>query len=173
MQEHCRVEHRWENDWHKGGDVRKKATAVRDLPWTTGVPCQRFFLTRAASGWFEVAQGQIADESLQGAPSRSPAQQAVDRVRDLRKVQAERVKTSHDELIRVANERLEPSPWLARVGWAVHLKGLSASALFNTTAPINEDEVVLQAMWATVDRVLDQARATSNILATTASSRSR
>ncbi|KAF5487470.1 hypothetical protein CGCS363_v013910 [Colletotrichum siamense] len=161
MQEHCRVEHRWENDWHKGGDVRKKATAVRDLPWTTGVPCQRFFLTRAASGWFEVAQGQIADESLQGAPSRSPAQQAVDRVRDLRKVQAERVKTSHDELIRVANERLEPSPWLARVGWAVHLKGLSASALFNTTAPINEDEVVLQAMWATVDRVLDQARATS------------
>ncbi|KAK2773967.1 DNA helicase [Colletotrichum kahawae] len=85
----------------------------------------------------------------------------MDRVRDLRKVQAERVKISHDELIRVANERLEPSPWLARVGWAVHLKGHSASALFNTTAPIHEDEVVLQAMWAAVERVLDQARATS------------
>ncbi|KAF4921051.1 ATP-dependent DNA helicase Q-like 3 [Colletotrichum fructicola] len=77
------------------------------------------------------------------------------------KVQAARVKTSHEELIRVTNERLEPSPWLARVGWAVHLKGLSARALFNTTTPINEDEVVLQAMWATVERVLDQARATS------------
>ncbi|KAH0425029.1 hypothetical protein CcaCcLH18_11248 [Colletotrichum camelliae] len=85
----------------------------------------------------------------------------MDCVRDLHKVQAERVKMSYDELICVTNKRLEPSLWLARVGWAVHLKGLSARALFNTTSPINKDEVVLQAMWATVERMLDRAQATS------------
>ncbi|KXH69609.1 hypothetical protein CSAL01_12760 [Colletotrichum salicis] len=161
MQQHCRDKHRWVNEWKKGGDVRKKSQQPRRLPWTTGVQCQRFFPSRAGSQWFEVARGQTTDEALQAAPNRRPARQAMDRVRDLRKVQAECVKTSHDELIRVANEKLEPSPWLARVGWAMHLTGLSASALFDITVPINEDEVVLQAMWATVDSVLDQARATS------------
>ncbi|KAK7433632.1 hypothetical protein CaCOL14_013366 [Colletotrichum acutatum] len=161
MQQHCRDQHGWVNEWKKGGDVSKKSQQPRRLPWTTGVQCQRFFRSRAGSKWFEVARARTTDEGPQAAPNRSPARQATDRVRDLRKMQAERVKTSHDELIRTANERLEPSPWLARVGWAVHLQGLSVNALFDTTVPIREDEVVLQAMWATVDTVLDQARATS------------
>ncbi|KAK1450837.1 hypothetical protein CMEL01_16776 [Colletotrichum melonis] len=113
MQQHCRDQHGWVNEWKKGGDVSKKSQQPRRLPWTTGVQCQRFFRSRAGSKWFEVARARTTDEGPQAVANRSPARQATDRVRDLRKMQAERVKTSHDELIRTANERLEPSPWLA------------------------------------------------------------
>ncbi|KAK2758592.1 hypothetical protein CKAH01_05640 [Colletotrichum kahawae] len=49
MQEHCRVEHGWQNDWQKGGNMQKRAMAARDLPWATGVPCQQFFPSHAGS----------------------------------------------------------------------------------------------------------------------------
>lgn len=49
IQRHCRKQHGWENDWQKGGNVGKRAREERELPWTTGVRCQRFFPSRAAS----------------------------------------------------------------------------------------------------------------------------
>ncbi|KAL0764704.1 hypothetical protein CaCOL14_012794 [Colletotrichum acutatum] len=65
IQSHCRTEHGWMNDWQKGGNVRKRAKAARILPWTTGVPCQRLFLTRAGCRWFEVGRdaGVAVDSS--------------------------------------------------------------------------------------------------------------
>ncbi|KAK3896635.1 hypothetical protein C8A05DRAFT_20434 [Staphylotrichum tortipilum] len=58
MRQHCREEHGWVSDWAKGGNVVKRAKEERAVPWTTGVRCQRFFRSRAASGWFEV--GRVA-----------------------------------------------------------------------------------------------------------------
>ncbi|KAJ0127297.1 Af291909-2recq family helicase [Fusarium oxysporum f. sp. albedinis] len=54
IQKHHREEHGWVNDWKKGGDVAKRAKQERQVPWRTGVYCQRFFPGRAASRWFEV-----------------------------------------------------------------------------------------------------------------------
>ncbi|KAK0370042.1 hypothetical protein CLIM01_12595 [Colletotrichum limetticola] len=73
IQSHCRTEHGWVNDWQKGGNVRERAKAARILPWTTGVPCQRLFLTRAGCRWFEVGRdaGVAVDSS-------EPAQQVPD-----------------------------------------------------------------------------------------------
>ncbi|KAJ9413322.1 hypothetical protein FOXG_15071 [Fusarium oxysporum f. sp. lycopersici 4287] len=59
MQKHCRQKHGWQNDWTKGGNVRRKAELPRDLPWTSGVSCQRLFDHGRASSWFEVGREKV------------------------------------------------------------------------------------------------------------------
>ena len=54
MQRHCKEHHNWANDWKKGGNIKAKLQEPRQLPWITGVWCQRLFRSRAASSWFEV-----------------------------------------------------------------------------------------------------------------------
>jgi hypothetical protein len=51
IQEHCRARHGWKNQRKRGrqGEVPKA-----ELPWDSGVRCQRFFKTRLNSRWFEV-----------------------------------------------------------------------------------------------------------------------
>jgi hypothetical protein len=40
MQQHCRQEHGWVNDWRKGGNVKQRAKQDRKpVPWRTGVHC--------------------------------------------------------------------------------------------------------------------------------------
>ncbi|RGP58413.1 hypothetical protein FSPOR_11888 [Fusarium sporotrichioides] len=58
MQKHCREKHGWQNDWTKGGNVKQKSDLPRDLPWTSGVSCQRLFNHGRASNWFEVGLAQ-------------------------------------------------------------------------------------------------------------------
>ncbi|KAF6806228.1 hypothetical protein CMUS01_14418, partial [Colletotrichum musicola] len=159
IQDHCRKAHGWVNSHKRGGDMRKKAREEREVPWTTGITCQRFCVSRSGKRWFEVGREGAAAGSTQPA-GESPAERAASSIQQLRLSQAERVKASHDELIRVTSERLEPNPWLHRVGWAVHLQGLNLSQLRATTGPIQEDEGVLDAMWSTLNTVLDQARGT-------------
>ncbi|KAK1613539.1 hypothetical protein BDP81DRAFT_336815, partial [Colletotrichum phormii] len=63
-------------------------------------------------------------------------------------------------LIRATNDKLEPNPWLQRVGWAEHLSGLRISQLYETTGLIQEAvEDVLHMMWTSVNEVLEYARA--------------
>jgi hypothetical protein len=59
MQKHCRQKHRWQNDWTKRGNVKRKAKLPRDLPWTTGVSYQRLFDHGSASSWFEVGKEPV------------------------------------------------------------------------------------------------------------------
>ncbi|KXX74250.1 hypothetical protein MMYC01_209339 [Madurella mycetomatis] len=54
IQEHCRTAHGWTNPVTRGGNVREKAARLYDLPWDSGVACQRFFSNRGACGWFRV-----------------------------------------------------------------------------------------------------------------------
>ncbi|KAF6805085.1 hypothetical protein CPLU01_16012 [Colletotrichum plurivorum] len=79
MQEHCRVEHGWKNEWQKGGNVRSKARAARAMPWTTDVLCQRFFPSRAGSRWFEVGRGQGAATASLDPTEQSPTEQTASR----------------------------------------------------------------------------------------------
>ncbi|KAM7210794.1 hypothetical protein V8F06_013819, partial [Rhypophila decipiens] len=57
------------------------------------------------------------------------------------------------------DEKAEPNPWLRRVGWAEHLKGLDKERLRESMGPIGEHEATLQRMWDSLGRVMDQARA--------------
>ena len=57
IQEHCRAKHGWKNP-RKRGRAAVRSNGQDGVPWATGVQCQRFFRTRAASGWFEVGRLQ-------------------------------------------------------------------------------------------------------------------
>ena len=67
IQDHCRTEHGWQNERARGGDVRRKARVERALPWREGVRCQRWFLSRAGSHWFEVERGVQHGQAGAGA----------------------------------------------------------------------------------------------------------
>ncbi|KAK1446545.1 hypothetical protein CMEL01_16820, partial [Colletotrichum melonis] len=162
MQDHCRRHHGWVNDWKKGGNVRARSKEMRTLPWTTGVKCQRFFPSRAGSQWFEVGRGHPPGPAPDVVAEEAASQQATETLRRLRQDHAEQLRTHQDDLIRAHNDKLEPNPWLKRVGWAEHLGGLRISQLRETTAPIRAaEEEVLQMMWMSVKAVLERARATS------------
>ncbi|KAF6783009.1 hypothetical protein CMUS01_16689, partial [Colletotrichum musicola] len=107
IQEHCRKEHNWQNDWVKGGNVKRKAAPQREVPWTTGVLCQRFFPSRAGNRWFEEMdddkrppyrltpkQGELWDRFEQAAE-------------DSRTPQAERERAGLDMLISMLDHQLK------------------------------------------------------------------
>lgn len=56
IQAHCRVAHGWKNERKRGRLTATDSLRSCKVPWTTGVKCQRFFRSRAASGWFEVGR---------------------------------------------------------------------------------------------------------------------
>lgn len=39
MQQHCKEQHNWVNDWKKGGNIKAKKQEPRQLPWIEGVWC--------------------------------------------------------------------------------------------------------------------------------------
>lgn len=57
IQAHCRKKHNWINPRKKGRQPALQPLNQDEVPWTEGVLCQRFFRSRAASGWFEVGRG--------------------------------------------------------------------------------------------------------------------
>ena len=54
MHAHCRSCHGWRNPRKRGRRKVSEPVRVGEVLRTTGVRCQRFFPSRAASGWFEV-----------------------------------------------------------------------------------------------------------------------
>ncbi|KAM7188699.1 Protein of unknown function (DUF3505) domain containing protein [Rhypophila sp. PSN 637] len=156
IQKHCRREHGWKNDWSRGGNVTKRARQLRALPWTTGVHCQRFFRSRAASRWFEVNRGS---RGSQVAVISAPEETVEQRITQIHKAQAKKFEEKKQQIVQVGNEKAEPNPWLRRVGWAEHLQGLDRERLRESMRPIGEDEATLQRMWDSLSRVIDQARA--------------
>ncbi|CAI0654611.1 unnamed protein product, partial [Colletotrichum noveboracense] len=127
IQRYCWAEHRWQNDWQKGGNMRKKARVARDVPWTTGVPCQRFFLSRAGSRWFEVGRGLgvAVERSEPAVPAASKTGWFV----ALHENQEKRFEADAREEVSIVDEKLEPNRWLYRVGWTRDLEGLNKMQL--------------------------------------------
>jgi hypothetical protein len=54
---HCRNVHGWKNPISKGRPKSNQENCMKTSPWVDNVPCQRFFLSRHASRWFEVGRG--------------------------------------------------------------------------------------------------------------------
>ncbi|PWI64632.1 hypothetical protein PCL_09489 [Purpureocillium lilacinum] len=153
MQRHCRKAHGWRNSWTRGGDVKRRSKQTREVPWTTGVRCQRFFRSRAASVWFEVC-GEVGNQGQQPGP----VVDMMQHVQQIHRGQAKKFNTRREEKVKVANDKTEPSAWLDRTGWAQHLEGSDKPRLRETMRPIQADEPVLQTMWDSLSRVIDQAR---------------
>jgi hypothetical protein len=162
MQQHCREQHGWRNDWAKGGDVAKRSRQERQPPWTTDVRCQRFFRSRAASGWFEVEGAREPSGPAAAAEAVEAAEEdGVQRAVRMHREQARRFAAAGREAVRVADDRNEPNAWVERTGWAQHLRGLDPDRLRTTVQPIGEEEALLQSMWESLERVLDRARSTA------------
>ncbi|KDN64751.1 hypothetical protein CSUB01_11124 [Colletotrichum sublineola] len=159
MQRHCRDQHGWINDWKKGGNVRRKASKPRHLPWTEGVSCQRFFPSRAGRRWFRVSKIGEADRGTQPGPTETTAHDIIARIRQ---EEAKRVSSWTDDAIRGTDDQQDAHSWLSCVKWPEHLEGLSMAKLRLTTEPITEEEGVLPAMWTVMERVLNQARKKSS-----------
>ncbi|KAK4117940.1 hypothetical protein N657DRAFT_555427, partial [Parathielavia appendiculata] len=153
IRRHCRKEHGWVSGWTKGGNVVKRAKEERQVPWTTGVRCQRFFRSRVASGWFEVGRG-----SAEEAASNGEGETLEEQLARIHTAQAGRFK-ARKRAIKAGDEKAEPNAWLNRVGWAEHLAGLDRDRLRGSVEPIGDDEAGLKRMWESMERVMGRARA--------------
>ncbi|KAK4118462.1 hypothetical protein N657DRAFT_583588, partial [Parathielavia appendiculata] len=153
IQAHCRERHGWRNDWQRGGNVAKRAKQERRLPWTAGIRCQRFFPSRAGSGWFEVGRGSAGE-----AASNGEGETLDQRLERMHGAQVARFQARRRG-IEDGNDKAEPNRWLQRVGWAGHLAGLDRGRLGGSVEAIGPDEAVLRGMWESVERVAERARA--------------
>ncbi|KAL6408084.1 hypothetical protein AUP68_08457 [Ilyonectria robusta] len=60
IHKHFRTCHGWQNPRSRGRPKKGDIDLAPERPWIEHVPCQRFFLSRAASGWFEVGRKMAA-----------------------------------------------------------------------------------------------------------------
>ncbi|KAH6949638.1 hypothetical protein DER45DRAFT_472990, partial [Fusarium avenaceum] len=158
IQAYYREKHGWENDWQKGGNIKKKLEQPRETPWIDGVYCQRFFRRRWASRWFQVRKDD--EPEVQMAINHEPREDAVKRLIRIHQEQVAKFNAAEEDEIKVADEKKEPSAWLERTGWADHLQKFKAKKdLLPLAAPVQEDEPVLQVMCDTFDRLADHAKA--------------
>jgi len=108
MQEHCREEHRWKNK-NKRGRQKKRRNTNQEVPWRTGVHCQRFFIQGHKSGYFEVQKAEAMPEANEqpGIASRTDQFKAAKRELEaaLRKAEQE-----ERRVIKEAEEAREPNP---------------------------------------------------------------
>ena len=156
MRKHGRKEHGWTTKRTKGVNAVGREKQGRENPWTTGIQCQRFFRSRMASRWFEVGRAiqQPGEHSTQ-------AEDIVERIKRIHRGQIERFETRSEDLIKIANDKTEPNAWLDRVGWAQHLGELDRKQLRELKSPIQDGEPVLQQMWESLERVINNARSTA------------
>ncbi|KAK4158655.1 hypothetical protein QBC43DRAFT_249019, partial [Cladorrhinum sp. PSN259] len=143
IQEHCRIIHAWSNPRTRGRNTAEKTRLMPSNPWRSGVPCQRFFPSRRASGWFEVYQ----DQDLKQDIDQSFVSTLLSNFN-----QAYRQITTN---IRNGEGKAEPNPWLRRVGWAEHLTGFDPFILYRTTTAIKS----LDFAWQSLSRVVLAAQA--------------
>ena len=147
MQDHCRNKHGWVNRQKRGRISRLQAQGCQ-VPWTTGIHCQRFFKSGHASGWFEVAR------PAQGQESPAEEEQGFD---ILAQAEAE-LEDEPTEDIEKQSQQVEPNRWLNRVGWHVHLQGLDRHQLLQARGALSDDEVELGRICEGVDRMAEAGR---------------
>ncbi|KAK4074637.1 hypothetical protein Purlil1_12914 [Purpureocillium lilacinum] len=86
---------------------------------------------------------------------------SVERIRRIHRIQVDRFERRAGYEVRDASNSTQGSDWVRHVGWAQHLAGLDRARLRATRDPVRGNEPTLQVMCASLDRVLEQARATA------------
>ncbi|KAI3317262.1 hypothetical protein HD806DRAFT_492673 [Xylariaceae sp. AK1471] len=141
IQEHCRTAHGWVNPRSRGRVLAGQATA--ELPWRTGVKCQRFFRTRAASGWFEVERGSRIPATTTAAVdddddnSDDNSRHTADGWFGMLGAYERRLTTENEDRRRIADGSAGingDSTWVREMGWATHLAGKDMAVLYEASA---------------------------------------
>ncbi|TVY64128.1 hypothetical protein Focb16_v014221 [Fusarium oxysporum f. sp. cubense] len=163
IQKHCINKHRWVNDRGRGRCSKDVEARERQVPWRTGVYCQRFFPGRAASRWFEVNRGceeEGARVQQQGADARSVTDRKAAFLTHMHREDEEAFEQeAKARLIQDGDDKWEASKWLGRTGWPRHLEGIDQGELKALMRAIGDDEPELQQMWRVFNTVLDEAYA--------------
>jgi hypothetical protein len=158
MREHSWEEHMWKSD-NKGGRPQKRSSRAKEVPWRTGVHCQRFFKQGPKSGYFEVQGAEASPPSSRpGIASREDQFKAAKRELEAALRKAEE---KERRCIREAEESREPNPWLRRVGWAAHLAGLDRTKLRKWIEIPNDEEPELQILCKAFDWMIQDAQYTT------------
>lgn len=113
IKKHYRERHRWINPRKRGRYGDNAARPEEATPWRTGVRCQRFFPSRVASGWFEIARDELSDSDSKQADGMARKAAFLERVHqeDDAKFESEAKSTIQD-----ANDKWEAERWLSRCG---------------------------------------------------------
>ena len=167
MQRHCKEHHGWVNDWARGGNIKARLQEPRQLPWSSGVWCQRLFRSRAASSWFEVKKAaDIKVTIVESKPTVSKEDDdkcsnqaaALAALVECENIQLQRY--TDGQLMRRVEEldpKNEANSWLQRVGWTRHLEGLEVEELQQFMKGPTEDQALLQYMSEQCHNLLDEA----------------
>ena len=86
---------------------------------------------------------------------------SIARIKRIHQHQVDRFERRTEDQVRGASDNAQGRVWVSHVGWAQHLAGLDRARLRATRKLVGCDEPTLQVMCASLDRVLEQARATA------------
>ena len=70
-------------------------------------------------------KGRGTDRWARGVRERETVEQ---RLTQIHKAQVKRFEEKKQQMIQAGDEKAEPNPWLRRVGWAEHLRGLDSGS---------------------------------------------
>jgi hypothetical protein len=157
MQEHTWDAHRWKSQ--QKGRPKKRRNQSQEVPWQTGIHCQRFFKQGPKSGYFEVRNAEASPPSSPpGIASREDQFKAAKRELEAALRKAEE---KERRCIEEADESREPNPWLRRVGWAAHLAGLDRSEIQQWVEMPDDEEPKLQILCKAFDWMIQDAQYTT------------
>ena len=157
MQNHQWEEHEWKSQQKRGRP--KKSNEDKQVPWRTGVHCQRFFSWGHKSGYFEVRKAEPTPR-----PSTCDQPDIASRIDQFeaakRELEAALRKAELEErrVIKEAEESREPNPWLRRVRWAAHLVGLDKMELREWVETPREEEPKLEILCKAFDWMIQEAQ---------------
>lgn len=152
IKDHCREEHGWINPQPSGGSINQRRAIQR--PWRENVRCQRLFHHGPRNGYWEVGPEQeTRTEAVQ--PVSSQAEIVEQKLAEIQEKAAE-LRARQDQV--QPGVKLDANSWLERVGWTHHLQGIRWDTLIEWAALPKDEEVVLQRMCRSLDRVVDIAQ---------------
>ena len=160
MRAHQWEEHKWKSKQKRGRPKRRVHDGDDQVPWRTGVYCQRFFIQGHKSGYFEVQSA----EATPRADTQPEIASRADHFRSAkRELEAAMRKAEAEErrVIKEAEEAREPNPWLRRVGWAAHLAGLDRTDLREWIEMPDDEEPDLQVLCKAFDWMIQDAQYTT------------
>ncbi|OAQ71908.1 hypothetical protein VFPPC_12026 [Pochonia chlamydosporia 170] len=158
MKKHCRECHKWQNMQGRGRPRldRKDVTIgtsglAPELPWRDNVHCQRFFLSRAASGWFEVERKAALGKSKQAREGSTKQLPNPNQLPPETRGHIQEVLERHEKYMGALNQPRHyakalgeesltaTSPWLERTQWRTIYKNARRDILrAMTRLPVRE-----------------------------------
>jgi hypothetical protein len=158
IKEHWRKAHQWSISARRGGSGRAKGLRIerRFQEGAKSIQCQRFFVSRHGSQYFEVRQAEesLTDET-QAVPVDGEALWAQLRKKVTGKWASieKRAQTTIQK-----GEKDEVNPWLERTQWEPYLEGMERPDLIACISepnvdPKGDEEPVEAAIWEAMDEL--------------------